>query len=153
MENSKYNLFSKEFEPDEVANCKDLPVNEENLNSKYDNIMTIADYYNNYASLKNLYGFTMKINKMVQPTVKDYAGVLDTLHKYGDIIDFVFEDYKKDGKTRTKLHIHGIIRFGRKNPLFRKMVPKGVHFKCEQISDYENWHTYIHKNDKKENLC
>jgi len=96
--------------------------------------------------MNNFYGFTYKLNNNPNPTKADYEPVLKLLRSKGEITDFVYEDKTKAGKP-TALHIHGVIDFNRKNPYFKKLIPKGFHAHFEQIYDSKHWIGYINKNN------
>lgn len=93
------------------------------------------------------YGFTYKCNdkKIVDET--DYQSILATLHKRGHVIDVIYEKDKSG-----KLHIHGIVEFERRAPLFKTMCPKGFHSKFEELYDIEGWYRYLYKDYFKNNV-
>lgn len=86
------------------------------------------------------YGYTYKCIIKVDPQREDYLTALQALRLHGDIIEMRFETDSKD-----KLHIHGIIRFRRTNPYFKRMVPKGYTTRFEPLLDYDGWMRYISK--------
>jgi len=91
---------------------------------------------------ESLFGFTYKSNLTGKPQQEDYLPVLKLLAQKGTVMDFSFEH---DSKKR--LHIHGIIKFNRRNPLFRSMIPYGFHSHFEPIYNIEGWRKYITKDD------
>lgn len=90
------------------------------------------------------YGFTYKLNNKPADLVteQDYEPITKVLNKKGQIIDLVYE---KDSKNR--IHIHGVVKFQNKTPLFSSMCLKGFHSHFEEIYDQAGWNKYIHKMD------
>lgn len=86
------------------------------------------------------YGYTYKCNVKVDPQREDYLTALQSLRLSGEIIELRFET-----DSKLKLHIHGIVRFNRANPYFKRLCPKGYSTKFEQLLDYDGWMRYISK--------
>lgn len=91
-----------------------------------------------------LFGFTIKKFGVNTCTQQDYLPVLKVLSSKGDIVEFVYET-----DSKQKLHIHGILEVSRQ-PYFKSLVPRGFHFKYEEIYDLAGWQRYIHKDIKNE---
>lgn len=96
---------------------------------------------------KGLFGFTVKINNKAEPTHEDYLPIFKSMSRYVEIIDFTYEDKKKDKKTKTKLHVHGMLKCVR-HPYFESVIPKGSGIKIyvERIYDMKGWQKYCLKN-------
>lgn len=90
------------------------------------------------------YGFTYKKNTSNPLLVneEDYEPILIMLRRKGIVIDVQYES-----DSKGLLHIHGLVEFSGKTPLFKSMCPKGYHSHFEEIYDIEGWSRYIHKDD------
>lgn len=96
---------------------------------------------------EELYGFTYRFNGNYEPTKEQYDRILKNLRNRGTVIDYVYEDCDKSGKP-TRLHIHGIIKFDKKNPYFKSLMWFGCKSHFELIYNRQGWEAYIKKNKK-----
>lgn len=94
---------------------------------------------------QELYGFTVKYVRTKNPKHEDYMSFLKLLSSKGEILDFHYEDKKKDLKTPCALHIHGVVSF-RRNPYFKNLHPRYYNVFYEPLYDSEGWKRYSTKN-------
>lgn len=111
----------------------------------------MKDYSTKEVQDNSLFGFTVKINDKKEPVHEDYLPVLKILGSKVELVDFTYEDKKKDRKTKTPLHIHGVFKCP-KQPYFKSLLPKGIHLCVERIYDIDGWNRYSMKNSNQYNL-
>lgn len=90
----------------------------------------------------NYYGFTYKKNTLPVASNRDYDPIINLLRSKYDNVSWVYETDKKGLQ-----HIHGIVDFNRRNPLFKTLVPQGFSARFHEIHDMKGWIRYLTKED------
>lgn len=90
-----------------------------------------------------MYAFTAKYNNKEKATYEQYNLLFDKWAKCGQIQKQIYE---KDSIGR--LHAHGIISLP-PNFFRKKLSDAGLHYKLEEIYNFEGWNKYIMKEQYK----